>query len=131
MEKLIYGNTTLESILETISNGTVGFEENEDYEDLVITNDNDNLFKGIVIKPITVDITKKVLSVIAQQQIKVDSLETELLEFVVFTATLEENEDGTNEHVLINQSLSEYIIMMRKSNIDVLQTTGWKLLIIK
>lgn len=132
MEKIIYDNCTLENILETISNGLVGFEEDENVNDLVIVNNIEQIFKGIVIKPCSINIIDNVLKVIAQKQIKIDSLETEILEYVVFTAAIEDDEEtGKPNHILINQSLSEYILMMKKANIDLLLTNGWKLSIIK
>ena len=132
MEKIIYDNCTLENILETISNGLVGFEEDENVNDLVIVNNIEQIFKGIVIKPCSINIIDNVLKVIAQKQIKIDSLETEILEYVVFTAAIEDDEEtGKTNHILINQSLSEYILMMKKANIDLLLTNGWKLSIIK
>lgn len=126
MEQIIYKDTSLKYIIDSITSGLIGVsdEENIDIDNLLIISDN---YNNVFIKPIELDISKEILNFIGTNQQNIDSIDNILRMFVVFTPTIEENENNQKEKVLYNVSLSEYLLM--QNNIEeFLNNKCWKLL---
>lgn len=126
MEQIIYKNTSLKYIIDSITSGLIGVsdEENIDIDNLLIISDN---YNNVFIKPMELDISKEILNFIGTNQQNIDSVDNILRMFVVFTPTIEDNENNQKEKVLYNISLSEYLLM--QNNIEeFLNNKCWKLL---
>lgn len=126
MEQIIYKDASLKYIIDSITSGLIGVsdEENIDIYNLLIISDN---YNNVFIKPIELDISKEILNFIGTNQQNIDSIDNILRMFVVFTPTIEENENNQKEKVLYNVSLSEYLLM--QNNIEeFLNNKCWKLL---
>lgn len=126
MEQIIYKNASLKYIIDSITSGLIGVsdEENIDIDNLLIISDN---YNNIFIKPMELDISKEILNFIGTNQQNIDSVDNILRMFVVFTPTIEDNENNQKEKVLYNISLSEYLLM--QNNIEeFLNNKCWKLL---
>lgn len=126
MEQIIYKDASLKYIIDSITSGLIGVsdEENIDIDNLLIISDN---YNNVFIKPIELDISKEILNFIGTNQQNIDSIDNILRMFVVFTPTIEENENNQKEKVLYNVSLSEYLLM--QNNIEeFLNNKCWKLL---
>lgn len=126
MEQIIYKNASLKYIIDSITSGLIGVsdEENIDIDNLLIISDN---YNNVFIKPMELDISKEILNFIGTNQQNIDSVDNILRMFVVFTPTIEDNENNQKEKVLYNISLSEYLLM--QNNIEeFLNNKCWKLL---
>ena len=126
MEQIIYKDTSLKYIIDSITSGLIGVsdEENIDIDNLLIISDN---YNNVFIKPIELDISKEILNFIGTNQQNIDSIDNILRMFVVFTPTIEEKENKQKEKILYNVSLSEYLLM--QNNIEeFLNNKCWKLL---
>lgn len=126
MEQIIYKDASLKYIIDSITSGLIGVsdEENIDIDNLLIISNN---YNNVFIKPIELDISKEILNFIGTNQQNIDSIDNILRMFVVFTPTIEENENNQKEKVLYNISLSEYLLM--QNNIEeFLNNKCWKLL---
>lgn len=126
MEQIIYKDASLKYIIDSITSGLIGVsdEENIDIDNLLIISDN---YNNVFIKPIELDISKEILNFIGTNQQNIDSIDNILRMFVVFTPTIEDNENNQKEKVLYNVSLSEYLLM--QNNIEeFLNNKCWKLL---
>lgn len=117
MKTRLYENTRLQDIIEIVCNGLVGTQENET---ILITNTIDKKYDKIAIRPDLIDITSNVLKFIGDTRNvdNVDYVDTEILEFMVYTIATEEN-----EKTLLVQTLSETILFFP----DILNSTGWAL----
>lgn len=126
MEQIIYKDASLKYIIDSITSGLIGVsdEENIDIDNLLIISDN---YNNVFIKPMELDISKEILNFIGTNQQNIDSVDNILRMFVVFTPTIEDNENNQKEKVLYNISLSEYLLM--QNNIEeFLNNKCWKLL---
>ena len=126
MEQIIYKDASLKYIIDSITSGLIGVsdEENIDIDNLLIISDN---YINVFIKPLELDISTKVLNFIGTNQQNIDYVDNILRMFVVFTPTIEDNENNQKEKVLYNISLSEYLLM--QNNIEeFLNNKCWKLL---
>lgn len=126
MEQIIYKDASLKYIIDSITSGLVGIsdEENIDIDNLLIISDN---YNNVFIKPLELDISTKVLNFIGTNQQNIDYVDNILRMFVVFTPTIEENENNQKEKILYNIALSEYLLM--QNNIEeFLNNKCWKLL---
>lgn len=126
MEQIIYKDASLKYIIDSITSGLIGIsdEENIDIDNLLIISDN---YINVFIKPLELDISTKVLNFIGTNQQNIDYVDNILRMFVVFTPTIEDNENNQKEKILYNVSLSEYLLM--QNNIEeFLNNKCWKLL---
>lgn len=126
MEQIIYKDASLKYIIDSITSGLIGVsdEENIDIDNLLIISDN---YINVFIKPLELDISKEILNFIGTNQQNIDSIDNILRMFVVFTPTIEDNENNQKEKILYNVSLSEYLLM--QNNIEeFLNNKCWKLL---
>lgn len=126
MEQIIYKDASLKYIIDSITSGLIGVsdEENIDIDNLLIISDN---YINVFIKPLELDISTKVLNFIGTNQQNIDYVDNILRMFVVFTPTIEDNENNQKEKILYNVSLSEYLLM--QNNIEeFLNNKCWKLL---
>lgn len=126
MEQIIYKDASLKYIIDSITSGLIGVsdEENIDIDNLLIISDN---YINVFIKPLELDISKEILNFIGTTQQNIDSIDNILRMFVVFTPTIEDNENNQKEKILYNVSLSEYLLM--QNNIEeFLNNKCWKLL---
>ena len=126
MEQIIYKDASLKYIIDSITSGLIGVsdEENIDIDNLLIISDN---YNNVFIKPMELDISKEILNFIGTNQQNIDSVDNILRMFVVFTPTIEDNENNQKEKILYNVSLSEYLLM--QNNIEeFLNNKCWKLL---
>lgn len=130
-EYIIYDKYSLRFIIDACIRGLVGLEEDVEIFDLIITYVGDNeKFKDIVIKPTRVDITKDVVQTPTFLNKQVNYIETELVEYIVYTVVEEENESGEKIKTLVNASLTEYVTMF--DSIDsIMNMNDWKLSYIK
>ncbi len=126
-EHIIYDNVSIQYILDALTKGTIGLEDDVDIDDLLIvyTGDN-NLFKNVVIKPTVIDLSQKVLNILDILNTKFDFFETELIEYIVYTVAIDE--DG--KKILMNVSLTEYLFMFENQE-DLLSINNWKLIWVK
>lgn len=121
MEKILYDNVSLSTLVNTICSGLVALEEDQYLDDLIILpspNAEENnygdfcaaLFEGIYIKPMIIDITESMLQHIAATHTLADDVETEYVDFVIYTVA--KDEDG--KKTIINKSLTEYLMMFKE-----------------
>lgn len=140
--EIIFENVTLQTIIDAFYTGSVGLEEyssenifNEQtqiYDNYLIINDTRPDLSEILIKPCLINISSSALQILRhlKEEQKVDAVDTECLEFLVFTLILD-SEDVSSinpQKVLMNQTLTEFILMWKSENKDLMETTGWKLI---
>lgn len=114
--KVLINNAPLLVILNKINNGEYFTLE---IDELLITNTSNPQYSQIVIRPSLIDITNKVLETIGDSKIETTLVETEILEFICFTQTIDEE----GKQVLMNQSLTEMFLIDN----SILNSTGWEL----
>lgn len=114
--KLILNDVPLLVILNKINNGEYFDLE---IDELIITNNSNPQYNQIIIRPSLIDITNKVLETIGDSKIETTLVETEILEFICFTQTIDEE----GKQVLMNQSLTEMFLIDN----SILNSTGWEL----
>lgn len=115
--QVIYNNQKLSYILSAVLDGTAGFAN---INDLLITNHSESKYNEIAIKPCSINITEQILEVLSETKIKPELIDTELNEFICYTKTIDSE---TNEEILLNQSLTEMILI----DSEILNSIGWRL----
>jgi len=130
MDKEIYENKSLQELISILNSGTHGIE---DVENIIIHSPKR---QGILIKVLMMDIADQMHSILSQG---VEALglakfenkfrvETDLLDFIVFTMIEDEDTPGT--YILINMPLIEYIVSARNFNdeLDIMDRPEWNLI---
>ena len=118
MKTLLIENQPLNNIINQIVEGGFGV----DSDNFLITNNINEKYKQIAIKSCSINIADKIVESIGDLNLKVNSFESEILEFIVFTTETEINEEtGKNEDICFCASLIELTTMYD----DILISTGW------